>query len=74
MTMDIRLIKEMREVTLREIEANRLAERAGRRLRRESRFGGSRLAAFAREVRLDFARLTGAVRVSGGISNRKGRR
>ncbi|MBA2376756.1 MAG: hypothetical protein M3494_16620 [Actinomycetota bacterium] len=70
MTMDIRLIKEMRGEMLREVEANRLAKkmRARGRLRRESRF-----AVFAREARLDFIRLADALRVTGKVAKRKER-
>lgn len=68
MTMDIRLIKEMREEAIREVEANRL----GKSLR-EDRGRETLAASFMREVRLDFVRLIGAIRVSGKVARRKGR-
>lgn len=72
MTTDIRLIKEMREEVRREIGANRLSKslRKSQSRRRERE---SSAAAFAREVRLDFVRLAGVLRVSGKGAKRKGR-
>lgn len=56
---------------VREVKANRLAKalRGNEASRLES------LAAdFARELKLDFVRLVGVFRVSGGAGNRKGRK
>lgn len=58
MDMDVRIVKDMREEMLREVEANRLSKRIrGQR--------DSVAAAFIRELRLDFVRLVGVFRGSG---------
>jgi hypothetical protein len=66
--MDIRLVKEMREEAIREVEANRLAKSL-----RKGRRRGSLAADFAREVRLDFVRLVSVFRASENAAKRKGR-
>jgi hypothetical protein len=67
--VDIRLVKEMREDMIREVEANRVAKS----LRKKGRRRESLAASFAKELRLDFARLASIFRSPEIPANRKGR-